>query len=166
MAQRKGKYGGRKSGPGDDSGWGVAIDNNGYPVMSGITNSKDFPASAKAYQGMNHGGDDAFVAKFQGAGFHDFCATCFGSDLPSSHQLAENSFSSIAFIGLPCPTNKKGIGLSLWVILRGAFESPEFITTPTKTSIDIGSSIFLLPSMMLLPCAVPRPYQSCGVLEA
>ena len=37
-----------------------------------------------------------------------------GSDFPSDRHLAENTLSSMAFIGLPCPTNKAGMGL-LWV---------------------------------------------------
>jgi hypothetical protein len=34
-----------------------------------------------------------------------------GSDLPRDRHLAENTLSSMAFIGLPCPTNNAGMGL-------------------------------------------------------
>lgn len=37
-----------------------------------------------------------------------------GSDLPKDRHLAENTLSSMAFIGLPCPTNNAGMGL-LWL---------------------------------------------------
>jgi hypothetical protein len=43
-------------GSGDDSGWGVAVDRQGAPVVAGITNSKDFPTSKNAFQRVGQGG--------------------------------------------------------------------------------------------------------------
>jgi hypothetical protein len=34
-----------------------------------------------------------------------------GSDCPSDFQYCENTLFSMAFMGLPCPTNKAGMGL-------------------------------------------------------
>src|SRR5712691_1859358 len=56
-------------GSGDDSGWGVAVDRMGNPVVAGITDSSDLPASSDAFQRTARGGLDAFVAKFEGSGY-------------------------------------------------------------------------------------------------
>jgi len=65
-------------GSGDDSGWGVAVDAQGNPVVAGITDSKDLPASPDAYQRTNRGGSDAFLAGFRGVDFREVRATYFG----------------------------------------------------------------------------------------
>ncbi len=65
-------------GSGDDSGWGVAVDHQGNPVVAGITNSGDLPASRDAFQAKPQGGLDAFVAQFRGIGYRDILATYFG----------------------------------------------------------------------------------------
>jgi hypothetical protein len=65
-------------GSGDDSGWGIAIDKHGDPVVSGITNSTDLPTSRDTFQKATRGGLDAFVARFQGREYHEVRATYFG----------------------------------------------------------------------------------------
>lgn len=52
-------------GSGEDSGWGIAIDRQGNPVVAGITDSVDLPGAVQSYQSANHGKKDAFVASFQ-----------------------------------------------------------------------------------------------------
>lgn len=52
-------------GTGDDSGWGIAVDRRGDPVVVGITDSIDLPGTAESYQPVNHGKKDAFVASLQ-----------------------------------------------------------------------------------------------------
>jgi hypothetical protein len=65
-------------GSGDDSGWGVTVDRNGNPIVAGPTDSKDLPISAGAYQRANKGGQDAFVAQFEGKGYRKVSSTYFG----------------------------------------------------------------------------------------
>lgn len=65
-------------GSGDDSGWGVAVDRKGNPVVAGITSSGDLPAHRDAFQPSARGGLDAFVAQFGGNGYRDIRATYFG----------------------------------------------------------------------------------------
>lgn len=65
-------------GSGDDSGWGIAVDTRGSPVVAGITDSKDLPTSRGAYQRANGGGLDAFVAIFEGKGYDNVRSTYFG----------------------------------------------------------------------------------------
>ena len=65
-------------GSGDDSGWGVAVDKMGKPVVAGITDSTDLPASNDAFQRTARGGLDTFVAKFEGPGYGAVSLTYFG----------------------------------------------------------------------------------------
>ncbi len=65
-------------GSGDDSGWGVAVDNGGAPVVAGTTNSQDLPASANAFQQSAQGGLDAFVARLDGPGYKNVRLTYYG----------------------------------------------------------------------------------------
>jgi hypothetical protein len=52
-------------GSAEDSGWGIAVDRRGNPVVAGITDSVDLPGTALSYQPANHGKKDGFVASFQ-----------------------------------------------------------------------------------------------------
>src|SRR5437773_2026871 len=42
-------------GNGDDSGWGIAIDKSGNPVVAGITDSMDLARTSGSYQHANGG---------------------------------------------------------------------------------------------------------------
>ena len=49
-------------GTGEDTGWGIAVDRSGYPVVAGTTDSTDLPGTTGSYQPRNHGRKDAFLA--------------------------------------------------------------------------------------------------------
>jgi hypothetical protein len=53
-------------GSGDDTGWGLALDRNGNPVVAGITDSRDLPGTMASLQPANAGRKDAFIALFRG----------------------------------------------------------------------------------------------------
>ena len=65
-------------GSGKDSGWGIAVDPRGNPVVAGITDSLDLPGTAGSYQPVNRGKKDAFVASFQLRHGRRIRATYFG----------------------------------------------------------------------------------------
>lgn len=65
-------------GSGDDSGWGVAVDRNGNPVVTGITGSPDLPVSKTALQMSLRGDKDAFVARLSGRRYATVHATYYG----------------------------------------------------------------------------------------
>jgi len=65
-------------GSGDDSGWGISIGNRGDPVVAGITDSIDLPATSDAYQHANAGKKDAFLVAFGGRYHQEIRATYFG----------------------------------------------------------------------------------------
>ncbi len=55
-------------GSSQDSGRGIAIDNQGNIYITGITSSPDFPVTAGAWRGSSRGGQDFFVAKLNPTG--------------------------------------------------------------------------------------------------
>ena len=71
-------------GSGDDSGWGVAVDERGAPVVAGITDSQDLPASDDAFQPTPQGGLDAFVASLDGPAFRTVRLTYYGGSQDDS----------------------------------------------------------------------------------
>jgi hypothetical protein len=54
-------------GSGDDEGWAIAVDHAGNAYVTGYSNSTNFPLSS-AYQPVNAGGKDVFVARLNAAG--------------------------------------------------------------------------------------------------
>ncbi len=71
-------------GAGDDSGWGVAVDGGGAPVVAGITDSRDLPVSGRAFQRTAQGGVDAFVARLDGPAYETVRLTYFGGSQDDS----------------------------------------------------------------------------------
>lgn len=71
-------------GSGDDSGWGVAVDAGGAPVVAGITDSHDLPASSNAFQQTAQGGLDAFVARLEGPAHKNLTLTYYGGSRDDS----------------------------------------------------------------------------------
>jgi hypothetical protein len=59
-------------GSGDDSAWGIAVDQRGHVFIAGQTTSTDLPGVSRGYQKTYRGGIDAFVARIGGP------ATYFG----------------------------------------------------------------------------------------
>ena len=49
-------------GTGEDTGWGIAVDRSGNPVVAGTTDSTDLPGTTGSYQPRNHGKKDAFLS--------------------------------------------------------------------------------------------------------
>ena len=71
-------------GSGDDSGWGVAIDGDGAPVVAGTTDSPDLATSPDAFQRSAPGGLDAFVARLGGSEHNTVQLTYFGGSSDDS----------------------------------------------------------------------------------
>ena len=71
-------------GSGDDSGWGVAVDGTGAPVVAGTTDSRDLPVSGEAFQKKAQGGSDAFVARLDGPAHRIVQLTYFGGSRDDS----------------------------------------------------------------------------------
>lgn len=65
-------------GSGEDSGWGIALDMRGNPVMAGITNSVDLPGATASYQPRNRGKRDAFIASIDMRHGREIRSTYFG----------------------------------------------------------------------------------------
>ncbi len=106
-------------GSGDDSGWGVAIGPGGELVVAGITDSPDLATHPSAFQRSNQGGQDAFLAKFQGQEFRAFELTYFGgsNDDGSGYDGADIKIDEEGAVWLA------GITASLDLPTRNAFQA-------------------------------------------
>lgn len=71
----------------NDGAYSVALDSWGNPVLSGVTDSEDFPSSTSAFQPHRRGPVDAFVAKFTSDGARTLWSTYFGGSKPNSDQF-------------------------------------------------------------------------------
>ena len=71
-------------GSGDDSGWGVTVDERGAPLVAGITDSQDLPVSDDAFQRSAQGGLDAFVARLDGPEYRTVQLTYYGGSQDDS----------------------------------------------------------------------------------
>ncbi|MDH4239951.1 MAG: SBBP repeat-containing protein, partial [Phycisphaerae bacterium] len=67
-------------GGGDDAARGVAVDPNGDVLLTGHTDSTDFPTTEGVYQDSHQGGTDAFVAKVSFDGSTLLWSTYLGGD--------------------------------------------------------------------------------------
>ena len=106
-------------GSGDDSGWGIAVDNRGNPVVAGITSSTDLPGTSGGYQQASGGKKDAFVASFRGAHRREVRTTYFGgtNDDESGYDGGSINVDGHGNIWLA------GITSSSDLPIRGAFQS-------------------------------------------
>ncbi len=75
----------------NDGAYAVALDGSGDPVVSGVTESDDFPTTAKAFQPRRRGPVDAFVAKVRADGSRVRWSTYFGGSKANSDQFLGGS---------------------------------------------------------------------------
>jgi len=66
-------------GSSEDTGRGISVDGMGNVLLSGVTNSLNFPCTTPAYQQSNHGGHDGFLVKLSGYGTRVWATYCGGS---------------------------------------------------------------------------------------
>jgi hypothetical protein len=102
-------------GSGEDYGWGVAVDRQGDPVVAGTTSSGDLPVAADTFQSVSKGGSDAFVARFQGAGYHEIRVTYFGGSKEDSSgfdgdDVKVDSAGNVWLVGFTASPDLPGTG--------------------------------------------------------
>jgi hypothetical protein len=71
-----------------DGAYAVALDSSGNPVVSGVTESVNFPTTRSAFQPHQRGSIDAFVTKVSGDGSRIFWSTYYGGSKANSDQFA------------------------------------------------------------------------------
>ena len=74
-----------------DGAYSVAVDSTGNPIVSGVTESGDFPSTPSAFQPSRHGPVDAFVTKLSADGSRILWSTYFGGSKPNSDQFLGGS---------------------------------------------------------------------------
>ncbi|MEW5986902.1 MAG: SBBP repeat-containing protein [Chloroflexota bacterium] len=90
-----------------DSGWGIAIDSEGYAYVTGGTGSDDFPTTPGACDTTYNGGlNDVFVAKLNMAGTELAYSTYLGgSGSDSGRGVAVNEMGQTFITGLVTSTD-------------------------------------------------------------
>jgi streptogramin lyase len=78
-------------GSGGDGGFAIAADNGGSAYVTGATNSFNFPTTSGAFQTSNHGGQDAFVTKFNVFGGLAYSTYLGGSGNDRANGIAIDS---------------------------------------------------------------------------
>jgi hypothetical protein len=90
-------------GNGDDSAWGIGLAKDGSPVLTGITESRDFPVTNGAFQKDNAGAADAFISKLSPSGQQLLYSTYYGG------SGTDNS----GYDGKPLTVNTDGM---IWIV--------------------------------------------------
>jgi hypothetical protein len=74
-----------------DGAYSVALDSLGNPIVSGVTDSPDFPTTPSAFQPGLRGSVDAFVTKLSGDGTRVLWSTYYGGSKANSDQYLGGS---------------------------------------------------------------------------
>ncbi|MBN1222859.1 MAG: SBBP repeat-containing protein, partial [Candidatus Aminicenantes bacterium] len=98
-------------GLGEDRGFGIYVEPEGFAYIAGSTRSGDFPTTAGAYNRVINGGSDAFIAKLNKAGSELMLSTFIGG------------FGDDSGYGITLDTEGA-------IYITGATESTDFPTTP------------------------------------
>jgi hypothetical protein len=93
-----------------DAAYGLSLDPSGNPIVSGITESGDFPSTESAFQPRLRGSVDAFVTKFSADGASVLWSTYYGGSRANSDQflgggLAVDETGRVWFTGMTNSTD-------------------------------------------------------------
>jgi gliding motility-associated-like protein len=87
-------------GPHNESGYDIASDSQNNIIITGYTDSTNFPVSSGAYQTVFAGGSgDAFVVKFNSSGARQWATLFGGKGFDVASGLAVDGKDNIAFTG-------------------------------------------------------------------
>ncbi len=92
-------------GLGDESGLGVAINNSGNIIITGNTNSSDFPVLSGFQMAFGGGSNDAFVAKFDQNGVRQWSTFYGGNDNDVGRGIATDNAGNVVITGITQSTN-------------------------------------------------------------
>ena len=76
-----------------DGAYAVSLDSSGNPIVSGVTESADFPSTPSAFQPRRRGSVDAFVTKLSGDGSRILWSTYYGGSKANSDQFLGGSLA-------------------------------------------------------------------------
>jgi hypothetical protein len=76
-----------------DAAYGLSLDSSGNPIISGVTESGDFPSTQSAFQPRLRGSVDAFVTKLSADGGRVLWSTYYGGSKANSDQFLGGSLA-------------------------------------------------------------------------
>src|SRR5262249_20080266 len=92
---------------------GVGLDAANNLYLAGWTTATDFPVTGNAFQGTNHGGTDAFLAKIL-PGTPPPAITAISPDTSNNHQITQSqnlTLSGTAAPGATVTLSRSGVGV-------------------------------------------------------
>lgn len=92
-------------GSGTESGFGVAVDANGYVYLTGITGSVNNIASPGSYQPVKAAGNDAYLAKFDKNGVRQWGTYFGGNNSDNATAIATDAMNRIYIAGNTASTD-------------------------------------------------------------
>jgi Beta-propeller repeat len=148
-------YCGYIGGSGDDSGWGIAVDNSGNAYVSGSTSATEttFPVTVGPHLTYNGGFSDAFVAKIEARVGYFTVTPCRVADTrdpdgPSGGPaLAANTVRSFQVSGLcGIPPSAAAVAINLAVFLPG--NDGDLRVYPAGGAAPLASAINFRPGIV------------------
>ena len=141
-------------GAGDDQATGLAVTPQGEAVVTGYTNSQDFPVTNGAAQSRYGGGSyDAFLARFTVAGALSYATYLGGSDVDLAYAVALDSAGSAYVTGSTASSDfpmvsavqasQKGQGDGFLTKINSTGSAIQFSTYLGGSGADYGSAIAL-----------------------
>lgn len=124
----------------DDEGFGLALDNQGSVYLAGASSSLDFPTSDTAFQTLNRGGLDCFVAKFDSQGNAIFSTLIGGGSDDQAFAIAVDSFGNSYITGQTASNNYPQANASFQHSRHGGLDA--FITEITADGSGLVYSTF------------------------
>jgi hypothetical protein len=151
-----------------DEGYGIAVDGSGNAYVTGYTYSKDFPATARAYQPSHtdRGNKDAFVTKLSVDGSsRDYSTYLGGTSDDAGYGIALDGSGNAYVTGFTSSSNFPRTKGAYQTWLDG--NSNAFITklSPNGSGTDAVAEADLIPAGLTLHQNTPNPFSDRTTIE-
>ena len=150
----------------EERGWGIAVDQNGNALVTGITYSKDFPNTTGAFNTSYNKDGDVFISKLNPSGSSLLYSTFIGGNIKDEgNDIAVDSIGNAFVTGytssydFPVTPNANdttfGLGGDAFVLkLNPQGSSLEYSTFIGGDNADKGKAITLDSNSLLHECKV------------
>jgi len=145
-------------GGGDDYGYAVAIDDSNHIFITGPTNSQSDTILPGAYQRLNRGENDAYIAKFSADGKGLWNTFFGGKHIDISYGIAIDNIGNVIITGQTNSDSDIADRSSYQPVIAGKYDA--FIAKfGYKYFIDAGINRFVTPLTSMCPGTYPVTVQ-------